>query len=297
MLCYLHVHKKVWKTRTDYANMEESIMERTLEEKKRIIRDLRPIDDVCFEVLAENKDVVQEILRTILEDDKLIVNDVIVQRSERNIYGRSVRLDALCTLGDGSKCNIEVQRSNEDNHLKRARFNAASITVKDSFPGEHFEEILELYIVHISEFDFLNGDKTIYHIDKIARETGQVVQDGLHEIFVNTAVDDGTDIAELMSCFVKKEIKNSKFPCLSSEMERIKTTEGGLSVMCKEWKQDVDEARAEGIAKGHASGVAEGVEKTKLETAKAMLKDGVSPEKVSLYTGLSSSEITALSAQ
>ena len=71
--------------------------------------------------------------------------------------------------------------------------------------------------------------------------------------------------------------------------------------MCKEWKQDVDEARAEGMAsgmekgrkEGHASGVAEG----KLETAKAMLKDGVSPKKVSLYTGLSSSEIAALTAQ
>lgn len=74
----------------------------------------------------------QEILRTILEDEKLIVNDVIVQSSERNIYGRSVRLDALCMLGDGSLCNIEIQRSDSDNHLKRARFNAASITVKES---------------------------------------------------------------------------------------------------------------------------------------------------------------------
>ena len=62
----------------------------------------------------------QEILRTILEDEKLIVNDVIVQSSERNIYGRSVRLDALCMLGDGSLCNIEIQRSDSDNHLKRA---------------------------------------------------------------------------------------------------------------------------------------------------------------------------------
>ena len=31
-------------------------MERTLEEKKQLVKDLRPIDDVCFEVLASNKD-------------------------------------------------------------------------------------------------------------------------------------------------------------------------------------------------------------------------------------------------
>jgi hypothetical protein len=29
-----------------------------------------------------------------------LIDDVFFQSSERNIYGRSVRLDALCTLGD-----------------------------------------------------------------------------------------------------------------------------------------------------------------------------------------------------
>ena len=58
-------------------------------------------------------------LRTILEDDELVVQDVITQNSEKNLYGRSVRLDALCTLGNGEKCNIEIQRSDNDDHLRR----------------------------------------------------------------------------------------------------------------------------------------------------------------------------------
>ena len=110
-------------------------------EKIEKIKEFRLIDDVFFEVFASDIPACQEILRTILEDEKLIVNDVIVQSSERNIYGRSVRLDALCTLGDGSLCNIEIQRSDNDNHLKRARFNAASITVKESEPGINFENV------------------------------------------------------------------------------------------------------------------------------------------------------------
>ena len=44
---------------------------------------------------------------------------------------------------------------------------------------------------------------------------------------------DGTDIAELMSCFTKKEIKNAKFPVLSSEVRRLKETEGGVQVVCE----------------------------------------------------------------
>lgn len=208
-------------------------MKLTNEQKKARVRDFRPIDDVFFEVLAQNPAVCQEMLRTILNDDNLVVTSVVTQSSERNIYGRSVRLDALCWLGNGTRCNIEVQRSDNDNHLRRARFNAASITIKDSEPGSNFEEVLELYIVYISEFDFLKGNKTIYHVEKILKETGEIIDDGLHEIFVNTVIDDGTDIAELMSCFTKKEVKNTKFPALSSEVKRLKETEGGVQIVCE----------------------------------------------------------------
>ena len=264
-------------------------MERTLEEKKQLVKDLRPIDDVCFEVLASNKDVDQEILRTILEDKNLRVDDVIVQSSERNLYGRSVRLDALCTLGDGSKCNIEVQRADDDDHLRRARFNASSITVKESEPGDRFEKVLELYVVYISEFDFLKENRTIYHIDKVIQETGTVVDDGFHEIFVNTAVDDGTDIAELMSCFIRKEVKNTKFPYLSNEMEKIKTTEGGLNTVCNAWKKYMDEARAEGEAKGLLKATAH------YESLLAD-KDAKFAEKLSAAEAEKNEELAALSA-
>ena len=228
-ICLYHQIKKrilLWQGKRG-KNMEE------LQEKLEKVKDFRPIDDVFFEVLAQNIGVCQEILRVILEDDDLIVNSVITQSSERNLCGRSVRLDALCTLGNGTKCNIEVQRSNNDNHLRRARFNASMITITDSNPGETFNEVLELYIVYISEFDFLKRGKTIYHVEKILRETGETVDDGLHEIFVNTVIDDGTVISDLMSCFLKKEVKNPKFPKLSAEVTRLKETEGGAQTVCE----------------------------------------------------------------
>ncbi|MBQ7919444.1 MAG: PD-(D/E)XK nuclease family transposase [Lachnospiraceae bacterium] len=239
-------------------------MNLTNEQKREKVRNFRPIDDVFFEVLAQNPAVCQEMLRTILEDDKLVVTSVITQSDERNIYGRSVRLDALCQLGNGTKCNIEVQRSDNDNHLKRARFNAASITVKDSVPGTDFEEVLELYIVYISEFDFLKGNKTIYHVEKVLRETGEVIDDGLHEIFVNTVIDDGTDIAQLMSCFTKKEVKNSKFPMLSSEVMRLKETEGGMRVVCEVMQ------KYENIA----------IQKERLQAIKKMIQKGYPKEDI-----------------
>ena len=208
-------------------------MELTLEQKREKVKDLRPIDDVFFEVLASKPAVCQEMLRTILEDPELEVVKVIPQKSERNIYGRSVRLDALCYLGDGTRVNIEVQRSDNDDHLKRVRFNAASITVNESYTGESFNDLANVIVVYISEFDFLGGGKTIYHVDKVLRETGVVIEDGEKAIFVNTVNDDGTDIADLMSCFTRKQVNNPKFPVLSDEVQGLKQTEGGLSAMCK----------------------------------------------------------------
>lgn len=247
----------------------------TVEEKIAKVKDFRPIDDVFFEVLADDVGVCEEILRTILEDDKLIVEEVIVQGSKKNIYGRSVRLDALCILGNGSKCNIEVQRADNDDHLRRARFNAASITVKDSDPGEYFNEILDLYIVYISEFDFLKDGLTIYHIDKTIRENGKVVDDGLHEIFVNTAIDDGSDIAKLMDCFEKKEVSDSRFPRFSARVKELKTTEGGASAVCAVME------KYEQIA----------ISKEKVKIIANMLKQGISEEDAAKLAEASEVEI------
>lgn len=234
----------------------------TTEQKKEKVRDFRPIDDVFFEVLARNPRVCEEMLRTILEDENLVVVSSVTQSDERNLYGRSVRLDALCVLSDGTKVNVEVQRSNNDNHLKRVRYNASCITVRESSTGTNFEAIPEVYIVYISEFDIFKENETIYHVEKVLKETGKVIDDGLHEIFVNTEVDDGTDIADLMSCFIKKEVNNPKFPLLSSEVKRLKETEGGVHAVCEVMQ------KYENIA----------IQKDHIEKIKKMIKKGCTKE-------------------
>lgn len=63
---------------------------RTLQEKLERVQGFRPIDDVFFEALAQNKEVCQEILRVIMQDQELVVNSAITQCSENNLYGRYV---------------------------------------------------------------------------------------------------------------------------------------------------------------------------------------------------------------
>lgn len=254
----------------------------TLEEKKKKVRDLRPIDDVFFEVLADDTAFCQEILRVILEDGQLSVEDVIVQSSGRNLYGRSVRLDALCTLGNGKKVNIEVQRFHNDDHVKRVRFNASVITARESQTASAFEDIPELYVVYLSEFDIFKKGFTTYHIDSVIRETGVLVDDGLKRVFVNAAVDDGTDIACLMSCFTKKMVENPKFPVFTRRMWALKEEEGGVAAVCDVMKKYEQIAHSEGLAEGQRSMI------------RRMLSRGKTPEEIADFCGCEIDEIKAV---
>lgn len=236
---------------------------KTMEEKREIVRRLRPIDDILFEKLAEDKEVAQEIIRVILSDPDIVVESVIPQDSVPNLMGRSVRLDALCRLKDGRKCNVEVQRSNNDKHLKRVRYNASGITWSTSDKGTNFDKIPDVCVIYISEFDFIGEGRTIYHIDKVVRETGKVVSDGLEEVFVNTTIDDGTEISDLMRCFLQASVANEKFPELSRRMDELKNTEEGVSCMCavieKYYGEDIEKARKEARAQGQAEGMADAI--------------------------------------
>lgn len=199
------------------------------------VKKLRPIDDVMFQKLAESNEVCQEMLRVILNDKNLIVRNVIPQDSIGNLFGRSVRLDALCTLGDGTQCNIEVQKENRDDHVKRVWFNAASITTRFSEKNLHFSEIPAVKVVFISTFDLFGKGRTMYHIDSVIRETNTIINDGLERVFVNTAYceEDASDVGELMKCFLQPEVSNEKFPELSKRMNYFKTNKKGVDIMCQ----------------------------------------------------------------
>ena len=205
------------------------------------IKKLRPIDDVFFEVFANDKAVCQEMLRTILQDNKLEVREVNVQKDLRNLNGRSVRLDALCTLENGELCNIEVQRGNTDDHVKRAHFNGACAMLLNSESGTKFEELPTVYVIYITEFDPFDGNKTIYHGKFMIDELGEERQSGINCIFVNTKVDDGSDIADLMRCFMQIEVDEPKFPAFTDRMKFLKEDKKGERIMGNVIKEYAEE--------------------------------------------------------
>lgn len=264
---------------------------------------LNPIDDLMFCKMAEHKEFCEEILRVILEDDELTVLEAIPQWQGKNLSGRSVVLDAKCLTGDGRQINIEVQKADDDNHLKRARYNASILTKNIAKTGKKFEFIPDVCIVFISKFDIFDSGLPLYHIDKVVRETGQVIDDGLTEIFVNTVNYDGSKPARLMKLFTDNDAySNDEFPITSELKSRLKSSEGGSKTMNEileklisdEKRESEKRGRKEGILEGRIEGKIEGANEEKLRIAKDMKASGLGFDFISRFTGLSEEVVAAL---
>ena len=176
--------------------------------------------------------------------------EVIPQGSIRNLQGRSVRLDALCRRSGGSFCNVEMQKSDNEDHFRRVRYNASCITANISDSGIDFRNVPDVCIVYISTFDIMGAGRRIYHASTTVQETGRTLENGYHEIYVNTKVNDGSRIAELMQCFKQERVDNPLFPKLSYRISQFKDSEEGVEIMCTLIEEYAEKRAQEAEAKG-----------------------------------------------
>ncbi|MDD6561767.1 MAG: hypothetical protein PUF06_01365 [Veillonellaceae bacterium] len=83
-------------------------------------------------------------------------------------------------------------------------------------------------LVHISKFDMYKSGKALYHVDRIIRENGTMVDNGFRK-------------------------------------RLFKTTEEGVNEMCEVIEKYIAEGRREGIRKGRSEGRREGMRKGRRE--------------------------------
>ena len=210
------------------------------------VRKMNPIDDDFLRKMAEDKAFCQEVIRTILGDMHLHVVELISQDSIKNLQGRSVVLDAHCVTKSGVHFNVEVQKSDGDNHQKRVRYNAACVTANITNPGDKFEKIPTVCVIYITKRDFFKRGKTTYHVDRVLRETGEILDNGFSEIYVNAYVKDGSPTAELMTIFTEDDAyDDEKFPATSRRKRYFKEGARGVNEMCAIVQEIREEGRLE----------------------------------------------------
>ena len=230
--------------------MKKKKERRSEDEKLEIVRGLRLIDDTLFEAFISDGDACEELLQVILDNPGLRIDrtTLVPQKTFSIQQGRSVRVDAYVEGEEDTVFNVEIQKSNDTNHVKRARYNAACITVKRSEPGDRFDDIQELYIVYITDFDLFKSGLSAYHVEPCIKETGEFVDNGLHQIYINAHGRDGSRTSRLMKHFNEPDFSDEEFPKISDKVHRLKHDKKEMFGMCKAVEDYANKrAREQGI--------------------------------------------------
>ena len=262
---------------------------------------MNPIDDAMFVKMAEDLGFCEELLQVIMGDKELKVLEHHHQHVVKNLQGRSCTLDLLCKLGTGHTVLVEVQKADDDDHQRRVRYESSVLTANITDPGTKFEKVPDVISVFISRFDLFASSRSTYHVDRVLRETGQVVDNGAMEIYVNAQIDDGTDVADLMKVFSEDAVYDDRFPNASERKRIFKTTEEGVRQMCeiieRNRREAAAEAAAKALAQGRAEGEAKGRVEEKIQSARNFIKDGiVTLEKIKASGRYTDQEIAAIAA-
>lgn len=196
------------------------------------------MDDDMFQKICEELDTCQEIISTILGEHITVV-EVVPQDSIMNLQGRSVRLDCLCRLDDGTYVNVEVQKSDNDDHQMRVRYHAALIAANKTPKSTHFKDVAKIIVIYITRFDIFEGGLPIYHVSRMIDELGVRADNGFSEIYVNTVAKNhdnelNSNVSDLMALFTDRETLNpEKFPKFSNRKNQFINTEKGVFEMCE----------------------------------------------------------------
>ena len=260
------------------------------EKDLQMIKELRLMDDDFFSEALDGKiEAVEYIINTILERNDIKVKSTKAQVEYKSATKRSIILDIQAEDANGKVIDIEIQRSDRGSGVKRARFHSSMIDRTLLSKGEDFEDLVDTYVIFITENDKFGKGIPLYHIERRIEEMDYAVfGDGTHIIYVNGEYRNiEHPIGSLMHDFNCKEAKDIVNPLLAEEVRYLKETEGGRSQMCKLLEEMRKEVAVEAEAKGKA-------ETTKKLALKMLARGRDSIEEIAEMTGLSLEEVREL---
>lgn len=243
-------------------------LESRYERYKDILRDLTIMSDVFMRNILKQKECTEYILQIIMNRKELKIIDQVIQKDYKNLQGRSAVLDCVARDSGGNQMNVEVQQDNEGASPKRARYHSGLMDMNILNPGQDFDELPESYVIFITREDVLGYGKPIYHIDRTIEEAGKKFQDEAHIIYVNSKMQDSTELGRLMHDLHCKDAKDMYSKVLAERVHELKETEKGVDFMCRE----MEEIYSEGMEIGER--------KKAKETVKSLSEMGLAVDKI-----------------
>ena len=254
--------------------MEKAVGIRNYRERMQAVQKLNLTSDLLSSVVFEDVLAVQDVLRILTGIRGLKVVRVEPQRSYRNLYGHSSVLDVWAEDEKQNQYNLEIQIAEDEDHLRRSRFIQGRVDSRSLPGGTEYGKLPELYLIFITEKDFLKTGTGITEVVRVIKGTDREVDNGVHEIYANlecpTVDEEKTRLLRYIKKTNGKVVSCKGFENLAKRVEHLKNEEGDVKGMCelleKEWKDGnavgweagMQAGRRAGMQAGRREGMQEG---------------------------------------
>lgn len=236
---------------------------------RKVIDELTIMDDIFMRSVLKNLECTEYILQVIFNNKNLKVVEVIIQKDYKNLQGRSALLDCVAADEKGRQFDVEIQGENKGASPKRARYHSGLLDMNTLNPGEDFDKLPETYVIFITEKDVLGLELPIYHIRRRIDETDKEFGDQSHILYVNSSVQEDTELGRLMHDLHCKRADEMYSPILAKQVRYLKETQKKEETSMEHSKlywEFVEECKAEGKLEGRLEGILEGEARGRAET-------------------------------
>lgn len=245
------------------GTISEGELKARYERYKNIIDNFTLMSDIFMRNVFKKKECLEYVLQIILQNHKSFIAEHIIQKDYKNLQGRSAVMDCVARDADGQYFNIEIQQENEGASPNRARYNSGLMDMNMLNPGQDFDELTENYVIFITRNDILGYGLAIYHVERVILEVDGFFGDGTHIIYVNSKIQEDTELGRLMHDFHCKKAEDMYSRILADRVYELKETQKGVEFMCQEMEQIYYEGEKSGELKARK------------ETAMLLVEDGM----------------------
>ena len=296
------------------AVLDEMEKYRTLstEEKEMIVKSILSSEyldlrcDWAFKYVMQNLDILKMLLNDFLPEKIKTVEILPNEIGRMSGEDKNIIMDVVCKTDDGRRFIVEMQRKKKESFLNRMLYYGASMLYNQLKPKQDYGILVPVYVICFMDFKLNHDtDQLVYRYTMKEKDSGELYNNLLSVYLCELPrlkvqsikglkpIESWFYILENLGKFAGKpeEIGKRYAPIAQAAVTRKLPDKEQLQY----FRAMVSENERLDIGKAYyKDGFQDGCIDTKKEIAKAMLSDGLSPDKISLYTGLSIEEIEAL---
>ena len=254
-----------------------------IEELLKQIQAMNLFDDIFTSVVFKDEGACLHLVRQLMQNPKLNIIAFRTQDAIPMLISKSPRLDITAEDDKGTLYEIEIQRLEEPAPARRVRYYSSVMDSELLRKGVSYDKLPEVYLFYLSQKDIWQKGQTVYKLEQSLRFGDELMpyENGLHTLYVNAAIDDGSNIAKLMQYLKTAKAGDTSQGALSAHVNYLKSPEGGRAKMGEFEKYFTEKGR----------------EEERKDTALEMLKDGEKLPKIIKYSKLTEADILSLAKQ